>query len=227
MKIYNLFLPAVCYSCKRRISKQSLCLCNECQMQLQRKPERLKGEDAIGIKYFDVAYSIFHYNHTVRELIHDFKYKEIKLIGKFFTDKIINCLNTDLSELLCVDALISVPMYSLKKRERNFNQSEYLTKIISKEYNLKDLSNSIIKKNPTVSQALQSFHSRINNPKDVFKVKKPEDIKGKTLLVIDDVFTTGATANEVAKVLKENGAKKVFVLTIASGDMEVSEKHAS
>ncbi|MCK9328311.1 MAG: ComF family protein [Candidatus Cloacimonetes bacterium] len=227
MRIYNLIFPAVCYSCKKRITVQRDCLCEECKKNLQRKPEKLAGEDAIGNRYFDVAYSIYHYNHTVRELIHDFKYKEIKIIGDFFAQKMIDYLNDELSDLLCVDGLVSVPMFSVKQRERSFNQAEYILKKIVKEYHLRDYSKSVYKSNPTVSQALQSFQSRIDNPRNSFKVKNADVLKNKTLLIIDDVFTTGATANELAKTLKQNGVKKIYILTIASGDMEIKEKYAS
>lgn len=224
MKLFNIIFPPVCFACKKRIPNNRDCVCFECSVDLVRKPEKLNGEDAIGKKYFDAAFSIYHYNHTVRELIHNFKYKQMKIIGDFFSKKVIDHLNTDLSELLCVDGLVAVPMYKVKIRERSFNQAEYILKKISSEFGFRDYSKQVSKINPTISQSLQTFEKRISNPVNSFKINDKKIFEDKTILIIDDVFTTGATVNEIAKLLKANKCKKVYALTIASGDMEIRKK---
>lgn len=227
MKIYNLFIPAVCYSCRKRISLQRECLCTECLTNLKRKNEYLFGEEALGKKYFDKAVSMYHYNSTVRELIHDFKYKEFKVIGDFLAFHAVNVLKNDYSYFTNVDGLICVPMHTVQKRDRNFNQSVYLTKLIANDLNIKDFSSFVKKTTQTKKQALQGFEERLTNPKNSFKTINNDCFKDKNILIIDDVFTTGATVNELSRVVKNSGAKKVFIFTIASGDSERDDSDSS
>ena len=222
LSIFNLILPAVCYSCRKRISIQKQSLCYECAEKLERKKEYITGEIELGEKYFDKAISLFKYDFRVRNLIHDFKYRGIKEIGNYFADIAIEVLKKDYLEFINIDFVVAVPMHKVRQRERSFNQAEYLSKRISKALDLEDCSSLVIKNFQTEKQVFKDLDKRLNakSSAPIYKVKEKEYFTGKTVLIIDDVFTSGATANELSKVLKENGVKKIYVFTIASGNIK-------
>ena len=224
MSLFNLIIPAVCYSCRKRIPVQKQCLCFECSAKLKRKKEYLIGEMALGEKYFDKAVSIFNFDFKVRELIHDFKYRGIKEIGNYFSDIAVDILKKEYLEFINVDFVVSIPMAKVQERERLFNQAEYLSKRITKALNLKDISHLVTKTRRTEKQALMDFGMRVKGRLEItptkYTVKDKHLFEGKTVLVIDDVFTSGATANDFSKALKQCGAKKVYVFTIASGSVK-------
>ena len=226
MSMFNLVIPAVCYSCRKRVNLQKQCLCFECVAKLKRKKEYLIGEIALEDKYFDKAVSIYNFDFKVRELIHDFKYRGIKEIGNYFSDIAIDVLRREYPEFINVDFVVSVPMAKVQERERLFNQAEYLSKRITIGLGLKDCSHLITKTRRTEKQALKDLDMRMKGRLEItptiYVVKDKHAFEGKTVLVIDDVFTSGATANEFSKTLKECGAKKIYVFAIASGYAKLS-----
>ncbi len=114
-----------------------------------------------------------------------------------------------------LDFLIPIPLHKSRQREREFNQAEILSYEVAQEFNKKILTNQLIRVKPTKTQTELTFQERCQNVEKSFAVTKPELIKDTNLLLIDDVLTTGATSSEAAKCLKEAGAKKVLLLTLA------------
>lgn len=114
-----------------------------------------------------------------------------------------------------VDLIIPIPLHHLRLFKRKYNQSAILSAEISKMTNIKADYKSFIKIKSTQPQSECSGKKRITNIKKAFLVKFPENIKGKRILLIDDVYTTGSTLRECAKELKKAGAKSVDALTIA------------
>ena len=217
-KLIDLILPPVCYSCHKRIINQTDCLCIECSQKLKRNHEALQINRKVGENYLDKIVAIFYYEAVIRNMIHHFKYHEIYIIGRFLSNIAAEILKTEYPELLDIDGVIAVPMHRTRQRERVYNQAHYLAKYIAKRCNLKDYSASVIKTLNMQKQSYLPFEQRIKNPKNSFKIKKKADFKGLNVLIIDDVFTTGATANELAKILKMSGAKRVFMMAMASGN---------
>ena len=115
-----------------------------------------------------------------------------------------------------LDCIVPVPLHKLKLREREFNQAELLSNHIAKSFDKKMLDLSLIRKRHTKTQADLERDLRLLNVKDSFAVLKEENVKGKNILLVDDVLTTGATCSEAARTLKDSGAKIVFVLTLAN-----------
>jgi competence protein ComFC len=107
-------------------------------------------------------------------------------------------------------SLAFVPVTKRKLIDRGFNQSEVLAEKLAKNLDLKIFS-GLIKIKETEDQAKLDFEKRLNNLKDVFKVKS---VPPKKIILVDDVKTTGATLKECAKVLKEAGAKEIIALTV-------------
>lgn len=117
------------------------------------------------------------------------------------------------------DAVFPVPLSKQRKRERGFNQAAVLTDILVRETGLTADKQSLIRKIHTPRhRAGMDRKTREQTVKNAFRLRCEQSIKGKTILLIDDVFTTGATVSSCAKELKKNGADKVYVLTLARAD---------
>ena len=106
-------------------------------------------------------------------------------------------------------------MFKEKKKLRGYNQTELIAKLISKELNINLQDNNLIKIKNTKTQSTLSQNERKENIKDAFLVNNKEEVKNKKVIIFDDIFTTGETVNEASKVLKQSGAKEVFVFVIA------------
>lgn len=114
-----------------------------------------------------------------------------------------------------IDAVIALPLHRSRLREREFNQSEELAKFIAEDFTKPLSSNALEKIKNTKSQTELKDFERFKNIKGSFKANK-EAVQGKNILLIDDVLTTGATVSEASYALKESGANKVIVLTLAN-----------
>ncbi len=109
--------------------------------------------------------------------------------------------------------IIAVPLSRKKQFKRGYNQSELIAKIIAKKSKIPYRKNILIKQKHNITQSNLNRKQRFENVKNVFKVTN--DLKNKKILLIDDIYTTGATVNECARVLKKAGASEVVVYTVA------------
>jgi len=111
--------------------------------------------------------------------------------------------------------LVPVPLHPVRRREREFNQAAVLAKVITRKFKITFTEDNLLRTKHTSPQTELKRFERLNNLKGAFKLKNPERIRGKTILLFDDVFTTGSTLNECAFCLRRAGAAKVGVLTLA------------
>lgn len=166
------------------------------------------------------ARSVFVYNEITIPIVHNIKYNSKKYLIPFAIKYMVDYFST---MNLFPDIITNIPMHEKKVKARGYNQSKLLAQEFSKSTNIPfiEFCSKIIDNN---SQTKLSFDERKQNVKDVFKFKSEhrKSIKGKTILIIDDVITTGATASELSKVLTKNGAKECYVLTFAHSQVEKS-----
>ena len=164
---------------------------------------------------FEFSRSIGIYDKVLKKCIHLFKYhgekKLAKPLGKLMVDYLLK--NNEFKNKL--DLIIPVPLHKNDLKKRGFNQSVLLGKVIGNYFSIPVGESVLIKKNLTPFQVNLSKKEREKNILRAFSVEKPEEIKGKNILILDDVFTTGATVEECAKELMKARAKNVFVLTLA------------
>ena len=162
--------------------------------------------------YFHQTESILKYNDISRKLILAFKHGDhIEL-----TDLFIKWINGCCSEIIDKnDVLVPVPLHWSRLLKRKYNQSALLAQKLAKKHH-KFYEPLILKRiKATPSQGHLSPKERQKNVRGAFKVENLNKIKDKSILLIDDVFTTGATVNECSKILLKAGAKSVDVITIA------------
>lgn len=223
--LIDLIFPKICFSCDRRLEKNEKVLCNKCENSLEIITNVcdicgsiLESENCnicqVNDFYFDKARSIYKYNDTVQKLIHELKYNDFKIIAKFFGRKVNNYFEK-FSPFSKIDMIVPVPLHRTKKRSRGFNQSELLASAISDQINIKHIPKLLKRTKFTDSQTKLSRSERQNNVAEAFKVNSKYDVKGKNILVVDDVFTTGSTVNSISRLLREQDVGKIFIFTIA------------
>lgn len=162
---------------------------------------------------FDTAYSFGGYEGPLRSLIHLFKYSKVETLAAPLSRLLIRSLPLDQQ----FDAVLPMPMHWRKRWERGFNQAELLAKPIAKRYGLR-LSTNLRRVRYTNAQAGLTETQRRDNLKGSFSVRRPAGIRDKRVLLVDDVFTTGATLRAASAALKQAGVRHITALTLARVD---------
>lgn len=211
--ILEYIYPPVCGVCGK-ICKSYIC--NKCSIKI--KKYEIKNRNTVEIKekekYFDELFCIFKYEDIIRDVLIKYKFQNRPYLYKTFS-KIILKNEKTCGFLKKYDIIIPVPISRKRKHERGYNQTYLMSKEIAKILNIKLGNNVLMKVIDTKAQSGLSKKDRITNVKNVFKIIDCETIKDKKILIFDDIYTTGSTVNECARILKEAGTEKIGVLTIA------------
>jgi len=170
------------------------------------------------------------YESGLRELIHLLKYNQVRpaanVLGRMLAEAV-----EDLQPLLAGNEVlvVPVPLHSRKLRQRGFNQSELIAraglKLTAADRQFELNAKVLERRRETKSQIGLSRHQRRENMRGAFVVAKPQEVAGREVLVVDDVFTTGTTVSECARVLRRAGASKVYVATVAR-TLKAEAQHA-
>ncbi len=159
---------------------------------------------------------MFVHTGDIRSSIYDFKYRNRRDYAEFFADEAVrNCRRY--LEKWQIDVIVPVPIHKRKELKRGYNQAGEFGKKISKKTNIHYDDKLLIRKNNTVPQKEFSDYMRYVNLKGAFGVDAEKIKKYKNVLVVDDIYTTGATIDACAYMLKKAGAKKVYFLCISAG----------
>jgi ComF family protein len=166
---------------------------------------------------FDAAYSFGSYEGPLQQLVHLFKYAKIESLSGPLSGFLLQALPLEAK----FDLVMAMPMHWRKRWERGFNQAELLATPIARRYGV-PLSANLRRSRYTKSQAGLTEAERRQNLRGSFLLRRPEQIAGQRVLLIDDVFTTGSTLRAAAAVLKAGGAAHVSALTLARVDRAIS-----
>ena len=217
----------VCQECLDKIVPLEGLLCRNCGEKLF--SSYTQGEDGpvCGLcrriaPQFRRAVSFGSYDGELRELIHLFKYNGIRSAGTMLA----RLLGQTIGGLqLPVDTvLIPVPLWPGKRQARGFNQAEAIARAFcgfKPSSGIQLDTSSLLRTRETASQTGLTRRQRRANVRGAFAVKNAEKVRGRSILLVDDVMTTGTTVNECARVLLRAGAKEVFVATVARATKEV------
>jgi competence protein ComFC len=172
-------------------------ICNEC-----------KGRNM----HFDGGCTVFEFTGLVQEILHRLKYDGESLLA------------TPMGMLMAyrlkkmrwdIDFIVPVPLHHERLKIRGFNQSFLMAEVVGRECGIDVLDGILIRERYTESQVNLSRLERIHNVRGAFGVKNDTKLKKKSILIVDDIMTTGATLDECSRILKENGASKVYCITAA------------
>lgn len=228
--LLDIFFPRFCLSCGQHILQQQpmyLCekclnkfvfnhggCCKHCGRSMGTKLESICLNCSELKPYFTKGISLFAYNNIGRSLIHILKYSN----GTYLQHDLLFLLKHEVKrlELLKNASFVPVPLHFLRQWKRGYNQSEYIAKALKKCCGGEFLS-LLKRKINTPSQTSLTRSERKKNVENAFVLIKKTIDPTKTYVIVDDVFTTGATLNACAKVLHENGARNIHVFTLAHG----------
>jgi ComF family protein len=209
--ILDLLFPKKCVGC----GKEGIWFCSDCitRISCQELPyTRLSSSNLDGL------IAVAHFKDPLKEAIHALKYDGVKELAEPLSNLLVQHLKDERLRFVrqMEPLLIPIPLHKSKEIERGFNQSALLSEKLGQKLNLKTEKNFLVKTKKTPAQVKLKGKERRENVKNVFSfVGDKKKIKGKTILLVDDVMTTGSTLNECAKVLKRAGAKKVWGLVLA------------
>lgn len=166
--------------------------------------------------HFDKARSVARYRGHLRETLQTFKYNHATHLAHDFVPLLAGCVNAHYAGVP-FDAVTYVPLYPRKERERTYNQAALLADGLAKTLDLPLLGTCLRRTHSTATQTNLTASQRRRNIQGAFAAEQQRWLTGRSLLLVDDVMTTGATVDECAKVLKKGGAHKVYVVTVARG----------
>lgn len=218
---YNALLDFVfypyCYLCEGRLDTGKQLICERC-WQSYRYPSggRQLSPDDFHFQqktYFDKSFTLYIFSEKSLLLIHLFKYDHKSSLGERIGMEIGQFI-TSTPTFRNVDMLVPIPLHPVRKRERGYNQSEILTKYASLQSSIPVMNHLMKRTINNPSQTGLNLEERKKNIEGIFEVTEPHTIKGKRILLVDDVMTSGVTMNECAKILKRAGATEAFCLAV-------------
>lgn len=206
----------VCHSCLRELHphRTSYCLCcgrffgdsgepHFCRECLQQRTA------------FSIHRSCGSYEGKLKDIIILFKYKGFKVLGKALASFAVKALGHEESLWWKLDALIPVPLHPEKETQRGFNQAKVLAFELGKLKDIPIMEKRLVKVRNTPPQTSLEVRDRQRNLRGAFEVVHSEEVEGKALLLVDDVFTTGSTLQQCSLALKKAGAQEIRAITIA------------
>jgi len=222
--LLDFIFPGYCYTCNLSLPSPDKYLCSRCLEKLPVLPTPFCSFCKTFLNnlpidhncktYLHSVYSLWTYAEGVETLIHKFKYEGKVGLGKRLGQFLAQQLSTQ-SFWTEIETIIPVPLHPSRKRERGYNQAEVLAQSIAGCTEVELVSDALRRCRNTKDQTRLSAVERKENVKDAFQVSERIDLTRMTIMLVDDVITTGATLNECAKTLKQNGAKEVYASTLA------------
>lgn len=216
LNISRLPVCDTCLAAMRPITAETCDLCGEALPGIAREDDQPRMCSACRElrPLFDRAVAYGAYDGELRELIHLLKYERVvpatRALGRMLSQAIEKL---DLPPSLLV---VPVPLHSAKRRQRGFNQTQLIAREAIKSLSHAELASNLLARiRPTVSQIGLTRPQRRENMRGAFRVVHPNKVSGRSILLVDDVLTTGTTASECARVLRKAGAERVLVATVA------------
>lgn len=207
--ILDLIYPRKCVFCGKLIEKRDIC--NECCGKL---PYTKGDEVSQKLPFITECVSPLFYDDMVRQSFLMYKFSGVQAYAVRYAKFMAECVENNL-DYSTIDVISCVPLSRKRQRKRGYNQSLLLAKEISASLAIpeKELLKKI-KDNPAQSKT-KSSKERLTNVSGVYSLQSGADVDGKTILLVDDIVTTGATLSECGRILRRAGAEKVFAVTLA------------
>ncbi len=216
--INKILIPLGCFGCNAPMRKGERLICTVCRNQLPLTEYNYTDENPVDRIFYgriDIrkanSFLFFTQNGIVKNIIHHLKYKNQEQIGTFFGDWYAQLIK----ERLEIDIVVPVPLHKKKLKKRGYNQVTLFGKQLAHHLNAEYNENVLLKTANTKTLTKKNRFSRWKANQDLYKLIDSEYISGKTILLVDDVITTGATIEACAIALKKAKEVTIYVATIA------------
>ncbi len=221
LDLTGLIYPHTCAGCGQKLVKGEQEICLACLLEIpqthfHRDPQNpiwklFRGRVDVGMA---ASYLYFDKGSRVQSMLHAIKYKGNQNLARQLGMLYGHVLSQD-HVLDGMDYLIPIPLHPLKLKKRGYNQSDVWGEGLAASTGIILLNNNLYRTENTASQTRKSRIGRWENVKDIFALHKPEEIRGKRVVLLDDVVTTGSTLESAAQCLVDGGAAQVNILTLA------------
>jgi ComF family protein len=209
--LLDLVYPPRCPVCRSSVTSHGT-LCDICLASvLWQREINLAGRKLAAL---DACRVLCEYTGGIKQLIHSMKFRQSREFAIHLARLLAEQL--DIRWFVGIDIVVPVPLHSSRLAQRGFNQTELIFHAWAEDQGWVWLD-ALDRVRPTKPQWELELKERRKNLKGAFKVTRPELVQGKTVLLVDDIVTSGITLNECAKALKRSGAGKVIGLALASG----------
>lgn len=220
--LVDLFYPKLCAACDSHLQSGELDICIQCVFLLPKTYYWDYDENPIeqlfkGRLKIDGACSFVHFTKggIVQQMLHRLKYEEQREIGcalgRLFAQQLMAK-----NKFVDVDLIVPIPLHFKKEKRRGFNQSMEIARGVAEILGVKINRSNLTRQIATETQTRKSRYDRSTNVASVFSCPNPNAFKGKSVILIDDVITTGSTLEAAGKILLDAGVAKLYILGIAS-----------
>lgn len=218
---FNLIYPRLCSACSQPLLKNEELLCIKCQYSLPKTNFHNHKENDVSKLFWGripietaAAYYRFSKKSKVQHLLHQLKYKDNKEIGRLVGKLYGYELKTS-PHFQEIDVIIPVPLHPKKLKIRGYNQSEWIAKGLSESMKTPLNNTDLYRTEHSQSQTKKGRYNRWENVGSIFAVKNENELKGKSIMLVDDVITTGATIEACATPLQQLGCK-IYIVALAA-----------
>ena len=227
--ITELVFPRRCPVCDDIVKPWGELCCPECKKKLQYLGDTFCVKCGKGLSKSETEYcvdcrkyphkfcrgrSLYRYE-SVAGAMFRFKYHGRQEYAEFWGEELYRHLGRDILAMK-PDAIVPVPLHKSRLKERGYNQAALLGKALAKRMDIPCLEKIVVRSKKTIAQKQLNYTERQNNLKKAFKLSV-NDVKLETVIIIDDIYTTGSTVDALAEVFLKQGVKKIYVITLAAG----------
>jgi ComF family protein len=219
--LLSLIFPRLCYACGNHLLRNEKIICTECYILIPRTGYHLQEENPVEQLFWGrckleraAAFSYYTRESRIRSLIHNLKYKGIREIG-FELGRIYGLTLSGSGFLEGIDLIVPVPLHDSKKRARGFNQSDLISDGLSEATGLPVGFSILERVSRSATQTRRSRYERWVNVEGIFTVTDTSSVRGKHILLVDDVITTGSTIESCTLELLRTEGVKVSAVALA------------
>jgi len=206
----------ICRGCEKKVRYIKEPSCKKCGKQLENERQEYCGDCSRKRHYFEQGKAAFSYQKDMKKSMYRFKYSNRREYADFFAEEAVKRYGKWL-EQRGIEVIVPVPMFAAKKRSRGYNQAEVFARALGRECAVPVEEKLVVRTKNTMPQKSLNDKQRKDNLKGAFQVRT-NIVKYSKILLVDDIYTTGATVDAIAELLKKSGAKEVYFLSICVGE---------
>lgn len=215
--VLDLLYPPRCPACRQPVPSHGA-LCPRCLAQAAPGPRHIDVRRH-GCRHLEACLAVADYTGAVKKLLHDLKFRAARQRVPYLAEFLL--AHVPPAYVAAADLAVPVPLHPARQRQRGFNQTELLFAPLLAQHHLAAPPGVLLRRRDTAPQWTLDKRERKQNITGAFAVSDGAPVADRSILLLDDIFTTGLTMDECAKVLKQHGARRVRGLVLATGARDV------